>query len=214
MPDTTNIPISRLLLLEDHVLVAECFKEILNKILPLNCSVDFLTSVESARDMLATHTYNFLLTDLILPDQNVKEFISYCRKQYPGLIIIVISAVTDITTIKECLRMGAAGYLSKSVQVDELRLALENTFNGRKYISSDLNDKLTTNLLEMGNSILTKKELEVVKLIAAGFSTKVAAEKLNISPITLMTHKRSILNKLGLHSSTAIVKYAYDNHLT
>ncbi len=153
---TTNIPISRLLLLEDHVLVAECFKEILNKILPLNCSVDFLTSVESARDMLATHTYNFLLTDLILPDQNVKEFISYCRRQYPGLIIIVISAVTDITTIKECLRMGAAGYLSKSVQVDELRLALENTFNGRKYISSDLNDKLTTNLLEMGNSILTK----------------------------------------------------------
>lgn len=213
MFEPVDIPASRLLLLDDHTLVVESFKELLIRILPAGCTIDSFTSVATASATLATQPYHFLLTDLVMPGENVKEFITSCRTQYPDMVIIVISTILDITSIKECLRMGVAGYLSKSVQHHEIRYALENTYHGRKYISNDLSDKLTNNFLEIENSVLTKKELEVVRMIAAGYSTKVAAEKLHISPITLMTHKRSILQKLGLHSSTELVKYAYDNHL-
>lgn len=205
---TTNI-----LLLDDHALVAEGLRELLKKILPDDNTIDAFVSIEKAKKSLQTFPYHVIITDLIMPGQDVPDFITYVRRTYPDIIILVISSIVDINRVKECLSLGVHGYISKASHPDEIKLAIENTLNGKKFISSDLSGRLASSILSIESTTLTKKELEVVRLIAAGHKAKVVAEKLHVSPITIMTHKRNLMQKLNLHSTIELVKYAYDNHL-
>jgi DNA-binding NarL/FixJ family response regulator len=213
MQTIAKIGPSDILLIDDHILVAEGFKEILTKVLPLNSRVDVLYSLDEATQKLQNHNYKFLVTDLNIPGQDVLGFISHCRTSHSNIIIIVITAVLDPNSIKACLEAGANGYLSKAVDIRDIILALEFTYSGKKFISSDLTGRLADSILSKEKTELTSKELEVLILIASGKSTVGVAETLFISPVTVMTHKRNILRKLGLHSATEMVKYAYDNNL-
>jgi DNA-binding NarL/FixJ family response regulator len=149
----------------------------------------------------------------MIPGNDVKEFISFCKKQYPGLYIIIISSVTDIHTMKVLFAEGVNGYLSKAVNYSELKTALEKIYSGERYLSTDLTGKLATFFFEGEESKLTKKELEILRIVASGKTVKQTAEDLLISPSTVMAHRRSIMSKLDLHSAAELVKYAYANKL-
>ncbi|KAA0992063.1 LuxR C-terminal-related transcriptional regulator [Dyadobacter aurulentus] len=213
MHNIAEIPVSDILVIDDHVLVAEGFKELLLKILPSGSRVDALHSIDKAKLAISEGNYKFVITDLLIPGQDALEFISFCRNNFTNLVIIVITGITEANSIIACLTAGANGYLSKAIDPLDIKLALEYTFGGKKFISNDLSGKLAESILSTENTILTNKELEIIRSIASGNSTKVTAEMLFISPITVMTHKRNILRKLGLHSATEMVKYAYDNNL-
>lgn len=202
-----------ILLLDDHALVVESFGELLKKLFPQDHSIHMFTSVEKAKASLQTLSYDLVLTDLIMPGQNVQEFIKHTRKTYPELIILIVSCVMDINCIKECLALGVNGYISKATHPDEISLAFKNVFSGRKFVSSDLSGRIAGSIFSIERTTLTKKELEVLRLIAAGHRTKMIAEMLHVSPITITTHKRSLLQKLNLHSAIELVKYAYENDL-
>lgn len=210
---TIDIPAVHILLIDDHSLVAEGFSALLAKMLPEGSTIHTFNTIGKAKESLRQLHYDIVLTDLVMPGEQVTDFISYLRKQHPDLIILVISSVIDTHTVKECLRLGINGYISKGISWEEIKLAFENTYKGRTYVSSDLSGRLATSILSIENSALTKKELEVLRLIAAGHKTKVIAEMLYISPITVMTHKRNLMQKLNLHSAVGLVKYAYDHHL-
>ena len=213
MHSTADIPSMHVMLIDDHLLVAEGFRELLLKILPADSSVDVFSSVEVARQSLKMKDYGVLMTDLIMPGQNVMDFVTYCRRNYSGMIILFVSSVVDAGSIKACLAAGANGYVSKAIDPREIKLALEYTHNGKKFVSSDLSGRLADSILSMENTILTHKELEVLRLIAAGNKTKKIAEMLYVSPITIMSHKRNVMRKLNLHSATELVRYAYENNL-
>jgi DNA-binding NarL/FixJ family response regulator len=213
MYNTANIPVTNVMLIDDHVLVAEGFRELLLKILPADCTVEVFSSVDAAKDNLHKSRYGLIITDLVMPGQSVIGFITSCRKSYQNIVILVVSSVIDNSSIKACLAAGANGYLSKASNHAEIKLALEYTHKGKKFISSDLSGRLADSILFSENNLLTSKELEVIRLIAAGHKTKSVAEKLFVSPITIMTHKRNIMRKLDLHSVTELVKYVYENNL-
>lgn len=213
MHSTVNIPATHVMLIDDHVLMAEGFRELLLRILPSGSSIHIFSSVEMARESLQKREYGIMLTDLMMPGQNVIDFVTYCRKSYSDMIILFVSSVIDVGSIKACLAAGAHGYLSKAIDPREIKLALEYTHKGKKFVSSDLTGRLADSILSTENTILTNKELEVLRLIAAGNKTKKIAEILFVSPITIMSHKRNVMRKLDLHSSTELVRYAYENNL-
>lgn len=213
MGDPINIPAVNILLLDDHSLVSEGLKALLMKMIPEGCMIQVFDSIEKAKQSLREYRYSFVLTDLMMPGQQVPQFITHIRSAYPEIMIIVITSVIDSNTVKEFLALGVHGYLSKCVGPDEIKLAFENAYKGRVYISSDLTGRFASNVLSLDNTTLTKKELEVLRLLAAGHATRMVAEKLFISPVTVMTHKRNLMQKLNLHSIVGLVKYAYDNHL-
>jgi len=208
-----DIPAVNILLIDDHSLVAEGFCSLLDKMLPEGSVIHTADTLEKAANYLQQQHYDFVLTDLLMPGEQVSDFIRHMHKQYPELNILVVSSVKDTHTVKECFALGANGYISKGVSRAEIKMALENTYKGRKYISSDLSGRLAASVLFIENSSLTKKELEVLRLIAAGHQTRVIAEMLHISPVTIMTHKRNLMQKLNIHSAVGLVKYAYDHHL-
>ncbi|GGH33424.1 DNA-binding response regulator [Dyadobacter endophyticus] len=201
------------MLVDDHVLVAEGFRELLKRMLPAGAVIDIFSSVETATAALKTMSYGILITDLIMPGQNVMSFITACRKQYDELIILVVSSSMDSNGIKACFAAGANGYLSKAVSPSEIKLALEYTMAGKKFVSADLAGKLADNIFSAENTVLTSKEREVLALIGAGKRTKEIAETLFVSPITIMTHKRNIMRKLDLHSVSELVRYVFNNNL-
>jgi len=201
------------LLIDDHSLVAEGFRQLLTKMLPADSSINIFDSIEKAKTSLQKIQYDFVLTDLVMPGQQVYDFISHLRAHYPDLIILVVSSVIDTNTIKECLSSGIHGYISKATTPGEIKFAFENTYKGLKFIRSDLSGRLAGSVLHIEHTNLTKKELEVLRLLAAGHKTKVVADLLHVSPITIMTHKRNLMHKLNLHSVVGLVKYAYDHHL-
>jgi DNA-binding NarL/FixJ family response regulator len=210
---TINVPPCNILLVDDHALLSVGMSELLKRMLP-GCEVDFYNTIERAKAALRSKKYSYLLSDLVMPGQEVKEFLYSTRQEYPELIILILSSLTDVNLLRDYLAKGINGYLSKTISEYELKQAFEATYNGNKYISSDLNSKLAANLYSIQNTPLTKKELEVLRLVAAGYNVNKIANELYISPVTVMTHRRSILSKLGLHSAAELVKYAYDNNLT
>lgn len=210
---TIDIPVVNIFLVDDHSLVAEGFKQLLKGMLPEGSNIDVFHSIDKAKDSLSKNNYDYAITDLMMPGQRVPEFISYMRTHYPELIILVVSSIGDINSVKECLALGINGYISKGTTPDEFKFAFEHTYKGRKFISSDLSGKLASSVLSIENTTLTKKELEVLRLLSMGHNTKKVAELLFVSPITIMTHKRNLMQKLNIHSIVGLVKYAYDNHL-
>lgn len=213
MHSKIDIGTVNILLTDDHSLVAEGFRQLLIKMLPEDCMITVCNDLEKAKKALQTVKYDYVITDLVMPGQNVPDFIAYLHSNYPELTILVLSSVIDTNTVKECLSLGINGYVSKGVSPEEIKLAFENTYRGRKFISSDISGRLASSILSIENTTLTKKELEVLRLLAAGHNTKKTAEILHVSPITIITHKRNLMQKLNLHSVVGLVKYAYDNSL-
>ncbi len=213
MNSIIDISAARIMLVDDHLLVAEGFRELLRRMLPGGAVVDVFASVEAATTALKKTSYGILITDLNMPGENVLGFITTCRKCYNKLVILVVSSSMDSNGIKACFAAGANGYLSKAVNPGEIRLALEYTMAGKKFVSADLAGKLADNLFSAENTVLTSKEREVLSLIGHGKRTKEIADLLFISPITVMTHKRNIMRKLDLHSVSELVRYVFNNNL-
>ncbi|ODS82864.1 MAG: hypothetical protein ABS46_07685 [Cytophagaceae bacterium SCN 52-12] len=213
MHNIAELPTLQGLLLEDHVLVAEGLGEILRKILGPESSIDIFHSAKQAKLSLDNRKIDFIITDLMIPGDNIIEFIKYCRLKDKNMAILVVTGIMEATSIKSCLAAGANAYLSKTSNPHELKQALEYSFKGKTFISSDLSGLLAGSILARERTNLTSKELEVLVLFAKGNSTKKVAEALFVSPITIMTHKRNIMSKLNIHSIAEMVKYVYENNL-
>ncbi len=213
MQDSIDIPDLSVILIDDHEIfcqgIAEIFKGMNSK-----CLFHYFTDIEKAKEDISKTKYQFLLCDLLIPNTDVKEFIRFCKKQYPDLFVIILSSLIDVNTIKEYFNLGINGFISKGVSYYELKLGLEKVYHGERYISSDLSSRLTYSFFSAEKTSLTPKELEVLRLIAAGRPVNAIAEILHSSPYTIMAHRRNIMKKLDLHSAAELVKYAFNNNLT
>lgn len=209
---SADIPTFKALLIDDHVLFGQGLRNLIKGMSP-ESEVTYNSNPDKAKEMLKTGGFEFLFSDLMIPGYNTKEFISYCRKNYPALIIIIISSTMDINSIKEYFGLGINGFISKNVDHYELKMALEKTWQGEKYISSDLSGRVANSFFAEEKDELTKKELEVLRLVAAGYTVDKTAGVLFVSPYTIMAHRRSIMKKLDLHSAAELVKYAFENNL-
>ena len=212
MHQLADIPAFNAMLIDDHLMFSQGLSEIIKNMAP-DSFVTHFNNISRAQQELKANHYNFLLSDLLIPGQNVRDFIIECRREYPDLIIVIISSVMEISVVKEYFALGINGYLSKAVNFYELKIAMEKTYQGDKYISSDLSGRLASSYFMAEKSSLTKKELEILRLVAAGHSVDKTAQLMHVSPYTVLAHRRNIMKKLNAHSAAELVKYAFENNL-
>jgi len=212
MGTSFEMPPLKIIMVDDHTMFCEAVREIMKNISPGNYFTYF-GNVENAREELNKNKYQILLCDVLMPGNDVKKFISHCKASYTDLLIVILSTVTDINKIKEYFTLGADGYLSKSVGYSEFGIAIENIQKGVKYISADLATKLYTAYFQAEKNNLSQKELEILQLVASGYSVIESAAHLQVSPFTIMAHRRNIMSKLNLHSAAELAKYAFENKL-
>ena len=210
----TNDTVS-VVVLDDHPIVLEGFTSLLQKVEGVTIAGCFTHAAE-ALAYLAKHPVDILLLDINLPDSNGIELCAMIRKRYPATRIIIISNHNERGVITRLLQEGAAGYLLKNASAAELAQCIRDALDGKLVLSQDvqailasLPDKEPTD----GIPRLTRREKEILKLIAAGNTTAEIASQLFLSPFTVETHRRNLMQKFGVGNAPALIRMATELHL-
>ena len=166
---------------------------------------------------LETLRPDIILMDIKMPRMNGIEATKKINEKMPWIKIIGLSMYDHPTFIKEMLRNGAKGFLSKDCAFDELKEAIQTVFAGETYLCKNaakvvISEFSTTSTISKigGIQSLTPREIEIIQLLAEGNITKEIATKLFISEKTVDRHKTNILKKLKLKNTAQLVKVAVD----
>ncbi|WP_266364479.1 response regulator [Tellurirhabdus rosea] len=160
-----------------------------------------------------------ILMDVQMPKMGGLDTTRQLKKGTTSPKIIAVSMMGDYSTIRQMLQAGADGYLVKNTGIAELRYALEMVMQGNIYLSPQLTAILYEGVAGRRNTSasliepLTQREKEVTALIIDGLTNEQIAERLFLSPLTINTHRKNILNKLGCRNTATLVKYVLENNL-
>lgn len=159
-----------------------------------------------------------LKPDLLIADYNIPDYLTLEKLEEvisdTHVNTLIISGDSNEKTIRQSLKIGVKGYITKECSREEILLAIRSTAKGEKFFCHKILDvimeKESPASMACEPTVLTVREMEVLELLAKGFSTQRAADKLNLSPHTIHTHRKSIIKKLGIKSPTEFVLYAID----
>ena len=211
----------RVLLVEDHQIVREGLRVLLNRTEDIEVVAEAATGAEAVKKALEL-TPDVVVMDLTLPEISGIEATRRIIAADPDRMVLILSMQQDKDCVMESLKAGAKGYLVKSCAAEELCLAIHSLAAGKAYLCSQITDLVIQSYTDsdsedetsVAHSILTARELEVLRLITAGQSTKEIAFALNISIKTIDVHRSRIMKKLDLHSVAELTKYAVREGLT
>ncbi|WP_343673960.1 response regulator transcription factor [Chitinophaga sp.] len=158
---------------------------------------------------LSEHAIDLILTDVCLPDIDGLDLCAAVKLEYPAIKILALSSCRDVKYITEMMAHGASGYVMKDADREELLEAIHTVYNGGTYFSPGVNQLLG----EGKKHHLTRREKEVLWLIAEGNTNPEIAEKLFISADTVNSHRKNLLAKLEVKNTAMLIKYAVDNNL-
>jgi DNA-binding NarL/FixJ family response regulator len=152
-----------------------------------------------------------------MPGRSGVEIIKEVKEFAPKTPILVLSVHAAEEYAVRAIKAGASGYLTKDSAPDELVKAVEYILRGKRYITPEiaelLADSYGDNFEKAPHEILSDREFEVMKLIAAGKSISDMAEMLSLSVNTISTYRARILEKMHMHSNTELIKYAIEHKL-
>lgn len=201
----------RLLLVDDHEMVAEG----LGRVLELEDDIDVIATANSAGESIAAateHLPDVILMDYRLPDGDGISAAARIKIEHPDTKIVLLTGSDDPDALRRAVDAGCLGYLEKTRSVDDLVAAVRIAATGHVVISVDDLTKISTGT-RRDVARLTKREREILFLIAEGLSNKSIAERLVLSVHTVRTHVQTILAKLGAHSKLEALAIAKRRNL-
>jgi len=207
---------TRILLVDDHEVVRRGTRQVLADGFNEAVFGEAATAVE-AQALLGAERWDLLVLDINLPGRSGLEVLEDVRRQWPKLPTLVLSAYPEEEFAVRCLRLGAAGYVTKSSAADELVSASRKALEGGKYVTAALAERLAA-VLGGGfggeaHEALSGRELQVVRLVASGRSVKEIAVELHLSEKTIATYRARIADKLGVSTNVELTRYALQHKL-
>ena len=196
------------LIVEDHPIVSDSLTNLINASdLELECH-----PVTSAHDGLAWLNGNkagIILLDINLPDMSGIEFCRIAKSRHANLKILAITSIEQRYVVDQMLAAGADGFILKSSDTSEILEAIQQVITGNQYIGKSVAELLKGKLATNDDlPMLTRREVEVLKLIADGLTNQEIAEKLFISSWTVDSHRKNLLLKFNAKNTAILVKTA------
>lgn len=205
----TTIPVSRLVIADDHPLFRGALRQALSGICP-DARIDESGSFEDLTRLLEQDAeIDLVLLDLSMPGISGFSGLIYLRAQYPAIAVVVVSASDDVGTIRQSLEFGASGFIPKRFGVETLRDAVMKVMAGDIWVPPDVDmtaavDPEVTRLRDRLVS-LTPQQVRVLMMLSQGLLNKQIAYELGVSEATIKAHVSAILQKLGVESRTQAV---------
>jgi len=210
----------RVLLADDHQLLIDGLRPLLEKQKNIEVIGIAKDGIEAIKQALK-HRPDIILLDISMPGLNGIDAAKRILKEFAGAKIIMLSMHADPRYIQESLRSGVRGYILKESAAMELIEAISDVQKGKIFFSRSVREKVLHEYVEWiregdqtSFSPLSVREREVLQLLAEGKSTKDMADILNISVKTIESHRKQIMDKLGLYSVAELTKYAIREGLT
>ncbi len=203
----------KVLIVDDHKLISEAWTSLL-KDAPGISVIGNADNENDAFDKAILLRPDIILMDINLGQGSGIEATIKINDALPKTKVIGLSLHDDITYVKKFLAVGAKGYLTKNTNKSELISAIHEVNQGNLFIGKEIKDRYFTSLLNMDTETsqkeLTMKEIEIVKLIANGLTSKEIGVKLFLSPRTIEKHRHNILKKLSLPNAAQLSSWAKD----
>ncbi|TCC87998.1 response regulator transcription factor [Pedobacter frigiditerrae] len=164
---------------------------------------------------IAVKTPDIILLDLNMPKLDGISTLKKLKESYPNIKVIILSNYHQSQLIKETKSLGASGYVLKNGSKSDLLTAIETAQSGKLYFPEAEEVNLNTQLVFtdefMKKHQLTKREVEIIRLVCEELSSKEIGDKLFIAEFTVTTHRRNILSKLGLKNTPGLINFAKQN---
>jgi DNA-binding NarL/FixJ family response regulator len=205
----------RILLADDHAVVRQGF----GRILAAHADMEVIGEAGNGReavDLAEELKPDVVVMDVSMPELNGIEATRRLTKAAPRIRVLALSMHKDSVYVREILRAGAQGYLLKDASDDDLITAVRAVGQGQGYISPSVSEAVLSDYRRHVSDpidLLTSREREVLQLIAEGKTNKEIAAALHLSIYTVDAHRGRIMEKLNLHSSGEIVRFAMRNGL-
>ena len=202
---------------DDHLLVINGLRAMLQKFDHINV-IFSENNGEALLKRLQTEQPDVLFLDIQMPGSNGIDLCKAVLKEYPEIKIIALTNFDESHYIKQMMRNGAQGYLLKNTDQNTLIEAIEAVYKGQQYIDKHMQNTLLNEMISgkkrsLSEVFLTKRELEILELIAKEHTNQEIADKLFISLRTVQTHRLNITQKLDAKNTAALVKEAYKRGL-
>jgi len=206
-----------ILIADDHTLIRETWSFILNSDPKFRVVAECGTGEEAIAKARELHP-DIVIMDINMPGTNGIEATEQIKKISPESKVIGVSLHTQPTYARKMMQKGAMGYVTKNSSREEMFKAIEEVYQGKKYICDEIKNILSEQVLSgedqpTGLNTLSQREIQIIALIKKGHSSKEIAESLEISVKTVEVHRYNILKKLNLKNAAALVHFIHNSQL-
>jgi DNA-binding NarL/FixJ family response regulator len=209
-------PAARILIADDHRLLAEACKSLLEPEFQVVCIVtDGRCLIRSAVELKP----DIIILDIYMPHMNGLDAAVQVKRKLPGAKLVFLTMTTAVDVAAEAFRRGASAYVLKQSAADELLLAVRKVKEGLSYLTPLLAKETVTFLQSEqkpfgGEKRITQRQSEVLQLLAEGMSMKEVANVIDTTPGTVAFHKYRMMEKLNLKTNAALLEYAIKRNMT
>ena len=204
----------RIIIADDHTIFAEGLKTLLN----LQNDIEVVSIVTNGKKLLndlQNNNYDLILLDVNMPELDGIDTAESIKKEYPDLPILVLTMYDRKDILKKMISKGVNGYILKNSDPEELIEAIKITSSGGNFFYKNIEEEIDKKNVppkskydDTFNTNLSKREKEILKLIAQGKTSSQIANQLFLSVFTVDTHRKNIASKLEIHNTADLVKYA------
>lgn len=193
------------IIIDDHPLVLKGFEFILNRNTDILLKKTFTRAID-ALDFLQTEKIDVVLMDINMPDMNGIQATEIIQKSSQGTRVIAISNLNEGSIAMRMMQAGAAGYLLKNASAEELTDAIKDVHQGEQVLSKEIGEILSDEIDSIPK--ITEREREVLSLMAKGYTTPKIGALMFISPLTVESHRRNLLQKFCVTNSVSLIHRA------
>ncbi|MDF2850380.1 response regulator [Sphingobacterium multivorum] len=211
----------KILLVEDHMVVRNGIKLLLESQDGFEVVGEASNGKEALQFLNSNPVPDIVLTDISMEEMDGIELLHELKKHYPSIKVVILSMLNQINYVVEAFESGLAGYLVKNVGYNELLFGLNHIANGGRYMSEEI-AMILLDQVRSGQSYaqvsgelqtdfdISDRELEVLKLIAEGYTNIEIADKIFLSKRTVEGHRQNLIDKAGVKNTAHLVKFAFE----
>jgi DNA-binding NarL/FixJ family response regulator len=197
----------KLFIVDDHFMVIEGIHSLLQNEKDIEW-MGHATNAASCLAFLQQQKPDVILMDINLPDKSGIDLCCEVKELYPAVNILGLSTFNQQSFIEKMMNNGASGYVIKNATQQELMEAIHTVVKGKQYLSFDAALALRKTDMQTGIPVITRREKEVLELIADGMTNNEIAQKLFISATTVDTHRKNLLTKFEAKNTASLIKMA------
>ena len=197
----------KVFIVDDHYMIIEGMRSMLQNEKGIEL-IGHATNANSCMAFLQMQQPDVILMDISMPDKNGIDLCKQVKERYPAIAIIGLSTFNQQSFIKKMMENGALGYVLKNASLKELIEAIETVAKGKNYLSHEAAQAMIQHSDSSNKPVLTRREIEVLQLIAQGLTNHEIAEQLFVSVFTVDTHRKNLLAKFQAKNIAMLIKIA------